>query len=263
MAATIRLTTVDAGPLTLAKGILLSMAQGTITIPTAVWIIEHPKHGPILFDTGVNYNVADPEAAERYWGPGLREAFGAQNFTRQHAVDEQLKKLGYSLNDVKFVIYSHLHLDHAGGMCHFPNATHVVQRDELRYAWWPDSWTGAVYCFNDIKDQRKFNFLELNGDTDLFADGTFQLIRTPGHTPGHQALLLRLHNRGQICLAADTSHLKEAYRQMAPMPWDWNVEALSLSYMRIQALERAGVPIFFSHDPEDFASLPRDGEYWD
>src|SRR5713226_3654393 len=263
MAATVRMTAVDAGPLTLAKGILLSMAQGTITIPTAVWIIEHPRHGLILFDTGINYHVADPEAAERYWGPGIRDAFGAQGFTRQHAIDEQLKKLGYALNDVKFVIYSHLHLDHAGGMCHFPNAVHVVQRDEMRYFWWPDNWTRPVYCFNDLKDHRNFNFLELNADVDIFEDGTIKLIRTGGHSPGHQAMVLRLENRGPVCLAADTSHLKEAYRMMAPMPWDWSIETMTLSYMRIRALEQAGIPIYFTHDPEDFLSLPRDGEYWD
>lgn len=263
MAASVRVTAVDVGPLTLGKGILLSMAQGTITVPTTAWIIEHPQHGPILFDTGVNYHVADPEAAERHWGPGVRAAFGAQGFTRQHAIDEQLKKLGYALSDVKFVIYSHLHLDHAGGMCHFPHATHVVQREELRYAWWPDRWTSAVYCYNDYKECRQFDFLELNADVDLFSDGTIRLIRTPGHTPGHQAMILHLQHRGPLCLAADTSHLKEAYHQFAPMPWDWNTEAMTLSYMQLRVLEQSGIPLYFAHDPDDFASSPRNGEYWD
>jgi Metallo-beta-lactamase superfamily len=90
-------------------------------------------------------------------GKGLPAAFGTHNFTRQHAVDQQLEKLGYKPADVRYVIYSHLHLDHAGGMSYFPNAVHVVQRDEIRYALWRDQWTRPVYCQNDFSDIRKLN----------------------------------------------------------------------------------------------------------
>jgi hypothetical protein len=110
---------------------------------------------------------------------------------------------------VRYVVYSHLHLDHAGGMCYFPNAVHVVQRDEIRYAMWPDTWTRPVYCQNDYRDIRKLNILELDGDFDLFNDGTLRLVKTPGHAPGHQVLIVNLHNRGRICLAADTGHQRD------------------------------------------------------
>lgn len=262
MGTGVRVTAVDCGPLAIDKGILMTGANGIIDVPSSVYIIEHPKQGVILYDTGINYNVADPEAAVKYWGPGMREAFGC-NMTREDAIDRQLIKLGYKLEDVKHVILSHLHLDHAGGMCHFPNATFVVQKSELRYAWWPDSWTSLVYCINDYKDTRGFNFLQLNGDVDLFQDGTIKLITTPGHTPGHQAMIIKLENRGPVCLAADTAHLKETYQNMAPMPYDWNAEVLSDSYMRIRLLENAGVPVYFTHDPKDFAEFPRNGEWAD
>jgi hypothetical protein len=51
-------------------------------------IIEHPEHGLVLWDTGVNHLVADPEEGEKYWGPAIRDAFGAQGFTREHAIDK-------------------------------------------------------------------------------------------------------------------------------------------------------------------------------
>lgn len=254
MARGCKVTVVDCGPLTLDKGILMTGASGQVTIPSSVWVIEHPKHGVILFDTGVNYLVADPETAETHWGPGMREAFGC-TLTREMAVDQQLIRLGYKLEDVKYVILSQMHLDHAGGMCHFPHATFVVQKDELRFAWWPDHFPGLVYCYNDYKDTRGFKYLQLTSDVDLFQDGTIQLIRTPGHTPGHQAMILRLEHRGLICLAADTSHLYEAYANNAPMPYDWNVEVLTDSYTRLRVLEQAGIPLFFSHDPEHFNEL--------
>jgi N-acyl homoserine lactone hydrolase len=262
MAKGLRVTAVDCGPLEIDKGILMTGAQGVVSAPTAVYIIEHPKHGVILYDTGVNYNIADPEAAEKYWGPGLRDALGCK-LTRDDAIDRQLLKLGYKLEDVRHVIMSHLHLDHAGGMCHFPNATFVVQKQELRYAWWPDSWGAAVYAYNDYKDTRGFSFLELDGDVDLFQDGTIKLFRTAGHTIGHQAMLLRLENRGPVCLAADTAHLKDAYRGKAPMPYDWNVEKVLDSYAKLRQLENAGIPIYFMHDPEDFNEFPNDGNYAD
>lgn len=263
MAKGLRVTAVDCGPLELPKGVMMTGAEGgPILFPTAVYIIEHPKHGVILFDTGINYNVADPEAAEKYWGPGLRDAFGCK-LTRDQAIDRQLTKLGYKLNDVKYVIMSHLHFDHAGGMCHFPDATFVVQKQELRQAWWPDKWAASVYFYNDYKDTRGFNFLELDGEADLFEDGTIKIISTPGHSAGHQALLLRLENRGPVCLAADTAHIREAYREMAPMPYDWNTELVMQSYLKLRRLENAGIPLYFMHDPEDFAEFPNNGEYAD
>lgn len=258
----VRVTVVDSGHLDIDKGILMTGAQGKTSAPTSVWIMEHPQKGLILFDTGVNYNVADPEAAEKYWGPGLRDVLGC-SMTRDEAIDRQLMKLGYKLDDVNYVILSHLHLDHAGGMCHFPNATFVVQKSELRYAWWPDSWPGAVYCYNDYKDTRGFNFLQIEGDIDLFQDGSIKLIKTPGHTPGHQAAIVRLENRGPVCLGADVAHLKEAYRNLAPMPYDWNTEILTDSYMKIRAIENAGIPIYLSHDPKDFQEFPKNGEWAD
>ncbi|MET9356839.1 N-acyl homoserine lactonase family protein [Streptomyces sp. NPDC006617] len=263
MAARLRVTTVDAGPFTMPKGDLMHGATGTVTVPSTVAVIEHAAHGLILFDTGVNHHVADPEAAEAYWGAGLRAAYGAQAFTRQHAIDAQLERLGHRPDDVAYVIYSHLHLDHAGGMSYFPRARHVVQHDELRHAWWPDRWTARGYAFNDYRDTRDYDFLELRGDTDLFLDGTVNVIRTPGHTPGHQGVVLDLDHHERIAFLGDAAHLQEGLDQNVPMTSDWNVQEKLLTYGRIRALGRAGVRTFLSHDPEHFAALPHDGTFWD
>jgi glyoxylase-like metal-dependent hydrolase (beta-lactamase superfamily II) len=261
--SSIRFTTVNCGPLTLSAGFMMSLAEGIIEIPTPVQIIEHSKHGLILLDTGLNHAISDPEAAERHFGHGVRDGFGAGAITREHAIDAQLKKLGYKQDDVKYVIYSHLHLDHAGGMTYFPHAMHVVQRDELRYAWWPDRWARSVYCHNDFAAARGFDFLELDGDIDLFSDGTIKLKKTPGHAPGHQALILNLKNRGTICLAADLAHSQQAFENFAPMPWDHDLSATTQSYMWAHAISKAGIPVYFAHEMAHFLALPRDGEFWD
>lgn len=263
MAARLRVTTVDAGPFTMPRGDLMYGAEGMITVPSTVAVIEHATHGLILFDTGVNHHVADPEAAEAYWGPGLREAYGAQGFTREHAIDAQLERLGHRTADVRYVIYSHLHLDHAGGMSYFPHAVHVAQHDELRHAWWPDRWTARGYAFNDYRDCRGFDFLELDGDTDLFLDGSVTVLRTTGHTPGHQGVVLDLDHHGRIGFMGDSAHLQEGLAKDVPMLSDWNVQRKLLTYGHLRHLDRAGVRVFLSHDPDHFAALPHDGDVWD
>lgn len=261
--AGLRLTVVNVGPLRPDKSKLVAFAPGVVEVPTTAGIIEHPKHGLILWDTGINDAVADPERGEAYWGAGLRAAFDTSRFTREHAMDAQLKRLGFQPADVRYVVYSHLHLDHAGGMSYFPQAVHVMQRDEIRYALWPDPWTRPVYCQNDFRDIRKLDILEIDGDYDLFEDGTMRLLKTPGHAPGHQALLLDLAQRGRICLAGDVGHQRDGFENMVPMPWDWSTSAMTMTRMRVKQIERGGIPAFLCHDAGDFAKLPSGGEFWE
>ena len=126
----LRMSAMNVGPLSCDKNLLVAFAPGHVEIPTTSAVFEHPKHGVVLWDTGINEAVADPDRADAYWGANVRAAFGPHAFTREHVVDAQVKKLGINPKDVRYVIYSHLHLDHAGGMSYFPDAVHVVQHDE-------------------------------------------------------------------------------------------------------------------------------------
>jgi glyoxylase-like metal-dependent hydrolase (beta-lactamase superfamily II) len=217
----------------------------------------------ILWDTGCHDAVSDPDLRDDYWGPGIVEAFGAQGFTRDHAIDRQLAKLGIKTSEVTYVVYSHLHLDHAGGMSYFPNAVHVMQKDELAYAMCPDPWISPVYCQNDFKYIHKLNLLPIDGDFDLFGDGTFKLIKTPGHAPGLQILMVTLPNRGRFILGADIAHQRDQFEALIPMPWDWSTAAMSASRRKVKQWERSGISLYICHEPSEFASLPRNGTYWD
>jgi len=259
----LRMIVVDVGPLSLAKAKLVAFGEGNVSIPTTAAIFQHPTHGVILWDTGCNDAVADPDRAEGYWGAGIKAAFGAQGFTRDHAIDRQLDKLGIGPKDVRYVIYSHLHLDHAGGMTYFPAAVHVVQRSELRYALFPDGWTRPVYCQNDFKDLHKLNVLEIDGDYDLFGDSTFRLLKAPGHAPGMQVLIVSLPHRGRFMLGGDVAHQRDQFEAMIPMPWDWSCSEMSTSRARVKQLERSGIPLFLCHEPSEFERLPSNGTYWD
>lgn len=259
----LKMTVLDVGPMTFAKNLIVSLAPGDVTIPTTAAVFEHAERGIIVWDTGINHAVADPERRSDYWGPGIYEAFGAQAFTRDHAIDRQLDRLGITPSDVNYVIYSHLHLDHAGGMEYFPNATHIAQRDELNYALFPDPWTVPVYCQNDFGTIRQQTWMLLDGDCDLFEDGTFKLMRTPGHGPGHQSLLVDLPNRGRVILGADVAHQRDQFEAFTPMPFDWSAAAMTQSRRRMLQLEKGGIPVFLCHEMEEFRKLPVNGEFWD
>ncbi len=127
---------------------------------------------------------------------------------------DQLAAIG--LNDIKFVALSHTHGDHIGNVRLFPNSTVLMQRAEYAWISSPDGPNDNV---NQLKalarkllDTPKHLKL-LEGDTDVFGDGSVTLISTPGHTPGSQSLLVHLKNSGFIILSGDVVHLEENFEK--------------------------------------------------
>jgi len=161
--------------------------QRDITIPVSMWVIDHPK-GLVVFDTGINAAVT--QDCKSYWQPGLCDFLKPTN-KREEMIDAQLKKIGLSTDKVKVVITSHTHLDHVGNIKMFPNAIHVLQKKELYQGWFPEKFqgrTGGAFVMADLEGTRDFNFLELEGDYDLYGDGSILVLSTPGHTLGHQSV---------------------------------------------------------------------------
>jgi glyoxylase-like metal-dependent hydrolase (beta-lactamase superfamily II) len=169
--------------------------------------VEHAK-GLVLFDTGCAPEVAtDPEG---YWGPAAKFLRNIR-YRKDQVVDQQIKLHGYQPADVKYVVVSHLHLDHSGGMKLFPNAQFLVMKGELPYAYWPDRRARNGFILNDLLPTRGFDWKELEGDTDLFGDGTLMMLKTAGHTPGECSLKVRLKDFS-IVLTGDTVHIRPQMR---------------------------------------------------
>ncbi len=123
-------------------------APGKIDIPVGFFLIHHPK-GNVLFDTGNNDRViTDPT----YWGPLAAMLSNPANNSRSPdvAIDAQLEKAGYKISDINYVILGHMHLDHAGNVGKFPNATLVYQRDEIINALWPKPGYAGPYIPGDL-----------------------------------------------------------------------------------------------------------------
>ena len=111
------------------------------------------------------------------------------------AIDVQLQKIGLKPDDIKYVVVSHMHLDHGGNVAKFPNSTIVLQRDEIEYAMWPDEPFTGPFIPADAAVLRAprsaatsrtpSTCWSSNGDMDLFRDGSVVVKSAVGHTKGH------------------------------------------------------------------------------
>ena len=92
----------------------------------------------------------------------------------------------------------------------FPKAIHVIQKKELYQAWWPEKFQrGGAHVLADYDEARDFNYFELEGDYDLFGDGSLRILSTPGHTLGHQSVRLQLPETGTVLLSGDAIWMEE------------------------------------------------------
>src|SRR5215203_4730499 len=149
----IKLYAFSSGALTLGKGVLQNNApmMPELQLPVGFFVVTHPK-GNVLFDTGNNDRIiTDPS----YWGASFT-AMKPVN-TPDVAIDAQLQKIALRPDDIKYVVVSHLHLDHGGNVGKFPNSTIVVQKDEIQNAFWPQAGTGGPYMIGDVLPLRAEN----------------------------------------------------------------------------------------------------------
>lgn len=149
------------------------------------------RHGTqwLLWDTGYPDAVADKP---------LTNPIGTA--TRARKLAAQLAELNVKPADVTFVAVSHTHGDHVGNVDMFPTSTLLIQKAEL-------DWAFAEGKPAPFRKDRPTNLL--GGDFDVFGDGSAMILSTPGHTPGHQSLLVHLPKTGWVVLTGDAAHFKD------------------------------------------------------
>ena len=225
-----------------------------VTIPVSMWVIDHPK-GLVVFDTG--NNVAITENCKAYWAAGLCD-FLKPSQKRADTIDMQLKKLGYSADQVKVVVTSHSHLDHAGNLKMFPNAIHVFQKAELYQGWWPEQFQGrggkGPFVLADLEGTRDYNFMELEGDYDLFGDGSVMILSTPGHTLGHQSMKVTTKAGNSYLITQDAVWMQENLDGY-PAGLNFSVQAYTNSVNRLKYMrDLQQIPLFMAHDQDQYAA---------
>jgi N-acyl homoserine lactone hydrolase len=185
-----------------------------IWIPVPAFLVEHPSAGPILIDTGLHPSVAiDPRQSFGGIGGRLNEF----RMKPEQGLQDQLRARGVEPADVSVVVMTHLHWDHASGVSEFPHPTFIVDRREWDAAIQPRGYMrgyrtqqfdyGFHWRFVDYSSRAIDSFAGFGASIDLFGDGSVRLLATPGHTLGHQSVLLRLRDR-EALLTADAAYLK-------------------------------------------------------
>ena len=231
-------------------------------IPVPFYLITHPK-GHILIDGGNAVEVATD--ARGYWGDIL-EVYDPVLDPADGCVD-QVRRLGIDPTEIRYVVQSHLHLDHSGAVGRFPNATHIVQRVEYEYAFTPDWFAAGGYIRKDF-DRPGVKWQFLNGlyddHFDLYGDGTLTTLFTPGHAPGHQSFLVRLPSGRQILLTVDAAYTMDHWEERALPGFLASAVDSVRSVRKLRALvEKTGADVVTGHDPVLWQTVRHAPEYYD
>jgi len=191
----VRLYVFDCGHLKSGNPTVLLDRGVTVTdMSVEAFLIVHPK-GTLLWDSGV---IPD----ELVVPTGTVEARATVHTT----LKDQLAAIGYKPSDINYLALSHYHYDHSANANNFAAATWLVQRPERAFMF-PDKPRDMP-----VQGEARWTKLKdaktkiLDGDYDVFGDGSVMIIATPGHTPGHQSLLVTLKKTGPVLLSGDLYH---------------------------------------------------------
>jgi len=218
-----------------------------VQIPITCWLVR-TTDTLILFDTGVS-----PRAVG-----GLQRADPLARFDPADLLVHRLDALSLELSDVGTVVLSHLHFDHAGGADLFRESELVVQKDEYAYAHYPASFFAPLYYRKNF-ELPGYRWRLLDGDTELAPGVT--ALRTDGHTPGHQSLLVELPQGGPVILAGDCCYWQEHIDREHPPGVVWDPTRAMHSIKRLKTLARVtGGRVFPSHDPAFWARTTKSPE---
>jgi len=212
-----------------------------VRVPVLAALVE-TSNGFILFDSGLHpQGLEDPLGT---WGDHIGSLI--HRFEPQQVLLKQLSDMGLDPKDIRTVINSHLHYDHTGCNTWFKKSRFILQRAEFRYALSPDPFAAGPYLDNHLDMTCDMHLL----DGDHLLEKDVYLMFTPGHTPGHQSLVLRLPETGTVILAADAIFCQENIDKQIPSGNCWNAALAVQSMQRLVEFSRfEGARLIITHEP--------------
>jgi N-acyl homoserine lactone hydrolase len=209
------------------------------------YLVKH-ESGLLLWDTGI------PDAVHGK-SEGVPVANGAIVYHRDKTLAGQLAELGVKPEDIAYVAISHTHGDHVGNVALFPAATILIQGAEYEF---------GLKMPQPPQFQPSQKIEKLAGDRDVFGDGSVMLLSTPGHTPGHQSLMLTLPKTGVVLLSGDAVHFKDNWdhKRVPSMNVDRDQTLASLQRLENVMAEKKA-QLWINHDKAQSAGIPHAPQY--
>jgi glyoxylase-like metal-dependent hydrolase (beta-lactamase superfamily II) len=189
------------------------------------------------------------------WDTGF--APGSNPNAPKVGIADRLKEVGVSPDQVKFVGISHFHGDHTGQLNPFTNATLLIGKGDWDGLIATPPVRGANVAGFKVWIDEKRKVEPLTTDRDVFGDGTVQVLRTPGHTPGHSILLVMLKGMGPALLSGDLVHFRENYESGGMPSFNYDRAATAASIERMKKIEaNLKATVVIQHDQRDIDKLP-------
>lgn len=231
-----------------------SYTEKTKALKGACYVIKHGDEY-MLWDAGLPAGLVgkkpNPKPDDKF-APSLNKT-----------ISDQLTEIGITPADIKKVGISHAHFDHAGQLSTFKDSQLIIGAGDYAAVF---SDTPPMYVdpgwFNSWANNT--NSIITTGDYDIFGDGSVVMLSAPGHTAGHNVLLVNLKNTGPIILSGDLAHFKENYEHERYPDFNTSSAQTEKSFKKVKdKLAETKAHFIIQHDPEDFASMPKLPAYLD
>jgi glyoxylase-like metal-dependent hydrolase (beta-lactamase superfamily II) len=231
---------------------------GETRMPVPCFLVAHPR-GTLMWDVGVipdSVVEAQPQGARSNVNPTVSALV-----TR--TLKSQLAQVGYSPADITYVAVSHAHIDHTANLNAFAGSTWLTRPAEREFMWTENNARVNPPFYTALKGSK---VVTLDKDEhDVFGDGQVVMKAAPGHTPGHQVLILRLASTGRVMLSGDLYHYpQERTLHRAPPDNEFSVEQSNASRVRLEEyLKTTRTELWIEHDFNANAKLKKAPAFYD
>jgi N-acyl homoserine lactone hydrolase len=210
------------------------------------YLLQHAR-GTLLWETGVPDSVVEQKS-------GVTSPNGAVVWFRDKTLASQFESLGVKPNEITYVAVSHTHGDHVGNAKMFAKSKLLIQKLEYESAM---SATPKPF-------ENEQNVEMLSGDRDVFGDGSVTIISTPGHTTGHQSLLVKLPRTGSIILTGDLVHFQYMWDHKIVPSFNFNREQSLASIDRVGKLvSEHKAQLWIGHDKDITTTINRAPKFYE
>lgn len=214
-----------------------------VMIPVYSFLVRHPKAN-VLIDTGFSHDFKKTWGLRlKYFNPILE--INIVDYVKEYLEKTKTEKIDKKdkINKIDYIINTHLHIDHSENNSRFKDAEIIVQEEEYCSAKNPKPYQKYAYADN-FNEKLKYRLIQ--GNLDLFGDSLMQIIKTPGHTEGHQSVLLNVNGK-DIFIAGDACYSSENLKYNCFPAILWNPDKIMEGYDLIRSLKNKNTTIIFGH----------------